>query len=528
MNRFLRGAGVLALVSGLAFGGAAARAQMPPVAAPTKMYTNKQQFRLPFNLDERERQKLREIQLYVKHDADGWSCRETGQPMQRAFTFHADQDGEYWFNIVTVDKSGRPTPADVTHEAPALIVVVDTTAPDLNVIQVPAAVSPSGEDCLRCVVRDANPDPSTVKLEYQASDKSWKALEPVPGSPDLFRCPDKGSWTGQLRASATDRADNHATREVAMETPAVHHETVSQAPAAVESHHAEKVATPAPMPMPMTAGPDLNPPIVRTSVHMPAEASPVHEQPAVTHHDAVCPGHCESMKSHHPAGTCDREQGMANRQLINSTHAVLDYRIDQVGPSGVSKVEVWMTADEGKTWQRLCEDPSHRSPVEFDLPHEGLYGVCIVVTNGNSISDPPPTAGTTPDWWIEVDTTRPTAQLQSVRAGSGDDAGTLLITWAASDKNLGSDPVDLYYATNQNGPWTPIGRGIRNDGAYRWTAPRDGTGQYYIRMDVTDRAGNLTRCETPQAVVMDLMHPKAKVLSVSTSPRPLATPPAGN
>jgi hypothetical protein len=219
---------------------------------------------------------------------------------------------------------------------------------------------------------------------------------------------------------------------------------------------------------------------------------------------------------------------VANRQLVNSTHAVLDYRIDQVGPSGVSKVEIWMTADEGKSWQRLCEDPDRRSPAEFDLPREGLYGICIIVTNGNSISDPPPSAGTLPDWWIEVDTTRPTAQLQSVRPGTGEDAGSLLITWAASDKNLSGEPIDLYYATSREGPWAPIGRGLRNDGAYRWQAPHDGVGRYFIRMDVTDRAGNLTRCETPEAVVLDLTHPKAKVLGVSTSgPRPLASP-AGN
>src|SRR5207244_3761920 len=29
-------------------------------------------------------------------------------------------------------------------------------------------------------------------------------------------------------------------------------------------------------------------------------------------------------------------------QLINTTHATLDYRIDQVGPSGVGKVEIYL------------------------------------------------------------------------------------------------------------------------------------------------------------------------------------------
>jgi len=55
----------------------------------------------------------------------------------------------------------------------------------------------------------------------------------VPGSPDLFRCPDKASWNGQLRASATDRANNNASREIAMEMPAAHHDTVAAAPAHV-------------------------------------------------------------------------------------------------------------------------------------------------------------------------------------------------------------------------------------------------------------------------------------------------------
>src|SRR5262249_47323846 len=35
-----------------------------------------------------------------------------------------------------------------------------------------------------------------------------------------------------------------------------------------------------------------------------------------------------------------------------------------------------------------------------------------------------------------------------------------------------------------------------------------------VRMDVTDRAGNLTRCEAAQPVLVDLVKPKAKVLTI--------------
>jgi hypothetical protein len=511
----------LALFAGLTLGGLAARAQMPAVTAPSKMFTNKQQFRLPFNLDDRERARLREIQLFVKYNGDLWSCKETATPDKKAFTFKAAQDGEYWFSIVTVDRNGRPTPADVAKEPPALIVVVDTQQPDVQLSAVPHA----GGDCLRCEVKDANPDPSRVKLEYQTPDHAWRPLEPVPGSPELFRFPDKGQWTGQLRATATDRAENTCTREITWNSPAPAAEAVAAAPAHVDTHSDKTVAS---------GGPDLLPPPVRTTATPVANppmppAPPVPSQPIqqVAGREPVPTNPQPVIVNNHDAAP-SREQALANRQILNSTHVVLDYRIDQVGPSGVSKVEVWMTPDEGKSWQRLCEDPDRRSPVEFDLPREGLYGISIIVTNGNSISDPPPSAGSTPDWWIEVDTTRPTAQLQSVHPGTAEEAGSLLITWAASDKNLGDEPVDLYYATSREGPWMTIKRGVRNDGTFRWVAPHDGVGRYYIRMDVTDRAGNMSRCETADAVVLDLTHPKARVLGANVSgPRPM-TPPSGN
>src|SRR5205814_1023341 len=35
----------------------------------------------------------------------------------------------------------------------------------------------------------------------------------------------------------------------------------------------------------------------------------------------------------------------ALRQFLNTTHATVEYRIDQVGPSGVGKVEVYLTGN---------------------------------------------------------------------------------------------------------------------------------------------------------------------------------------
>jgi hypothetical protein len=210
-----------------------------------------------------------------------------------------------------------------------------------------------------------------------------------------------------------------------------------------------------------------------------------------------------------------------NRQVLNTTHAILEYHIDRAAPTGPGKVEVWMTRDNGQTWAKLCEDADAKSPVEFDLPGEGCYGVSIVV------GMTPPAAGDSPDYWIEVDTTKPAAKLVSVQAGKGGDSNTVTIAWSASDDHLGNEPVDLYYAPRPEGPWLPIARKVKNDGQYRWSAAPELAAPFFVRVDVTDQAGNCTRCDSTEPVALDFSRARVRVLGVAASvPRPTA--PAGN
>jgi hypothetical protein len=215
--------------------------------------------------------------------------------------------------------------------------------------------------------------------------------------------------------------------------------------------------------------------------------------------------------------------GMPPRRLINSTHASIDYRLDQVGPSGVGKVEIWLTSDQAATWQRIGEHASRHTPIEVDLPGEGLFGIRLVMTNGNGFGGTAPQRGDTPTCWIEVDSTRPNAQLRDVDTqGSG--SGVLVINWTATDKNLGGEPIDLYYSLRKEGPWVPLAHGIKNDGSYRWTFPRDLSSQFYVRMDVADLAGNVTHCESATPVILDLTEPRAVVVNITGGANRSATP----
>jgi hypothetical protein len=213
------------------------------------------------------------------------------------------------------------------------------------------------------------------------------------------------------------------------------------------------------------------------------------------------------------AATTAVASGATQRQVLNTTRVALDYRIDDVGPSGVGRVEVWMTADQGNTWKRQCEDADRHSPAEFDLPGDGLYGVRVVVTNGNGFGGRAPSPGEQPQLWIEADTAAPNVQLREVDPIAK--GGNLEVRWTVNDKNLSAEPINLYYATRREGPWQPIARGLKNDGLYRWTFPRDVGSQFFVRLEAVDLAGNVARSEAPNAIVLDMTEPRTTVVGVT-------------
>jgi hypothetical protein len=220
-----------------------------------------------------------------------------------------------------------------------------------------------------------------------------------------------------------------------------------------------------------------------------------------------------------------REPAAIQRQFTNVARMFLDYRIEAMGASGVGKVEVWYTRDMGQSWQKLCEDTKRQSPVEINLPGDGVYGITMVITNGRGFGGAPPLPGDTPDTWIELDTTKPIAELMQVRAGNGDDSGALHIGWTARDKNLSNDSVELQYSPTREGPWQSIAKGLKAEGIYRWLPPIEIGPQAYIRLTVRDQAGNVSTAETQQPVALDdASRPRGRVMGFTATAPKTGTP----
>jgi hypothetical protein len=209
-----KGTGVGATDSAPACSAAEAPKATAPAAPqlPPKMGMNKSPFWLPINVDDRTRSTLREFHLYIKDGPSRpWDLQETRGPDATLFKFSPPRDGEYWFRVVTLDKYGRESPADISDEAPDVIVIFDTQPPQVDVrMLIPTP------DCQRvhCRIRDRNPDPSKTRFEYQTLDQSWHAGEPASGKMDTFLIPLHVTWTWKVRVTAWDLAGNQVTREV--------------------------------------------------------------------------------------------------------------------------------------------------------------------------------------------------------------------------------------------------------------------------------------------------------------------------
>jgi hypothetical protein len=205
----------------------------------------------------------------------------------------------------------------------------------------------------------------------------------------------------------------------------------------------------------------------------------------------------------------------ANCQLVRNPEISLDYTIEDEGPSGVSIIELWVTMDMGRTWQRVGEDPDRRSPFQVNLGDDGIFGLSLVAKSGVGLGDRPPAPGDQPQSWVEVDTVPPHLQVFAPEIGKGAQAGTVTITWNAEDANLGDRCITLLYADGARGDWKSIASAIENSGRYVWRIDGQVPYKFRVAVEVTDLAGNRQMQESSE-ITVDTSKPRPKISGISS------------
>src|SRR5690242_12931897 len=167
---------------------------------------NSSKFQIPINLDKDRRTEVRDLILYVSTDqGKTWKQQASAQPTEPAFSYWAQTDGEYWFKVCVLNQQNKQEPEDVYQAPVNLKVLVDTQKPELHVV---SAERVGDEVVVRWEAKDANLDPSTLKMEYQTLAGVWNPVVigmPGPTGEERFRPGSPGPV--QVRLQVKDDAE---------------------------------------------------------------------------------------------------------------------------------------------------------------------------------------------------------------------------------------------------------------------------------------------------------------------------------
>jgi hypothetical protein len=197
---------------------------------------------------------------------------------------------------------------------------------------------------------------------------------------------------------------------------------------------------------------------------------------------------------------------VGNHPILNTRTCTVNYQLD--GPTRYpNKIDFWASTDGGRTWVQVKDLNGGIPPAKLALPGDGVFSLRIRPGAGPK----PPEPMEDPDCVVEIDTTKPVVNMT---APALVDEGVLVINWTASDENLLSNSINLYYAPKPAGPWEVIVSGYKNTGEYKWTLPQGLVGPVYLRAEASDRAGNVGRYELPTPVALEAGKQRVKVIGV--------------
>jgi hypothetical protein len=209
----------------------------------------------------------------------------------------------------------------------------------------------------------------------------------------------------------------------------------------------------------------------------------------------------------------------ANIVRVNSKQIQLNYKVENVGKSDVSTVEIWYTENEGKTWSKFPKAAQREGPYVVSVTREGVYGFFVVPVSGVGLSDPP-VAGTPPQVWVEVDLTNPVVTILGPPVvGTGADINKVTIRYQATDRNFGQSPIRIFWkphstTQNPNPEWAEVANNLPNEGVYVWTVPESVPAQFHLKVEAVDLAGNVGNDVTKEVVKVDPIKPKATIIGV--------------
>ena len=443
----------------------------------------------------------KEIRLYLSMDqGKTWKLSRQANPQAGKFDFEASAPGEYWFAVRTLDGRNQLYPPSQVLTA-GLKVVVDATPPTLA-IQLGQAQA--GKVKMSWQANDPNLDISTLRLEYiQGGADRWEMVSVVPQAKGqtAWSVPQGGfvAVRGQIfdRAGNVQQAQSQVRVEPAAAVPNLNDPIASPG---VNNSVVENPSAALPNPF------DSNPP--QTPASSPSGPA-FNSQPQ----NSLISNHQASPSS--PATSLPPKVSK-NTRVVNAHRFHIGYKVDDVGPSGVGDVELYITEDDGAKWYKYGNDPDRKSPFQVETPRDGIYGFALRVHSGAGLAADPPRPGEKPSIVVVVDNTPPSVKLLSADQGRGKNLNQVVLRWSVTEDHPAEQPISLAYTNDPNGRWEPITGWISDTGEFVWNAGPKTPSRLYFRVTARDAAGNLDFSQTTNPVIVDLSRPSAQIVDVET------------
>jgi hypothetical protein len=531
-------------------------------ANPDVWPINQSNIRIPIHIDPIRRPLIKQLVLYSSSDeGKTWKQVAVASPDQDSFTFSAPTDGVYWFSVIVVDPQGNQEPKDIYKVPPSQKILVDTLKPIVKI----TALERQGEDIVvNWEIQEDHPDLSTLKLEYKTADAPSSVWYTAPlNNPPLigqakFRMTSTGAVSVRVQMQDTAGNMGFGTRELTATASAV------APPASPSTSPAYSNPPSIPSAASGTSPWDTNRSAQTTSMtrtdSLPASSgyqqpSNGYQQPSSTYQQPASSYQAPGSGYQQPAWNSNQQPvsnyqqplpapgaELSNRLVASSETSrgvntpafsvsggqgppviyskekviSINYEVDKVGPSGLGRVDLWMTQDDGRTWRWHAGDTPTMppTPMNVELPGEGVYGFRIVVQSKAGLGKRGPVSGDSPEMRVELDMTPPVAQLYAPEPDPHQH-NALTITWNATDKNLTTNPISLQWAERRDGEWHEIASGLANSGRFSWLLAPNLPFKVYMRLIVRDLAGNVSTAETAEPVLVDLSEPEGRITGLA-------------
>ncbi|HEV3142508.1 MAG TPA: hypothetical protein VGZ47_01335 [Gemmataceae bacterium] len=500
---------------------------------------NRRTIQIPIQINPDRGNDIAELLLFVSMDqGKNWTQEGRARPGDQAFSYYAPMDGLYWFQMCVVFKNGQREPMDLNQMPPGLKVYFDTVPP---VLRIRSAERIGDEIAVSWEGQEAQPDLASLKLEYRPAGDSSAPWNMVPiQNPGMmgsqrFRVNTTGALS--IRISIEDLAKNQAQAQKVI--PAVENGSSVVASRSAPVMTVNNSLPPAPItssPGPMlTTLPDSPPPVNPPTNYQPANrydnpplerqqnspnGVPIASSQTPPQRDSYGQptgygqnGGVQRVASNSLSGSTPARSELKNVQLINSAEINLAYEVSKSGASGLRSVKLYMTQNDGLSWMDCAEAKDLVSPINAQLPGEGVYGFRLVLESGAGLSKGPPVSGDAPEIRVEVDTTPPQVELYQL-APDPNLTNAVILRWSASDKNMAPNPITLEWAENPDGPWQAIATGIANSSTYNWKLPPKMPVRVYLRVLARDLAGNIGEARTGTPQLIDMTRPEGHIKGI--------------